>query len=199
MGDQIENVPLVTRRQIMNRINALPLVVDERTKQKILDSIPKEKLKLVYEAKDDDWLPVRLFMEINDHICSEIGEEGSYNLSLKSFDRMIASSTIGQLLRSTLTLLKVNPLAGVKLYAQFWKSIYRNHGGMTFVEKGPNQTQIIISDLPLFVVTNRYSLMAFAGGIHAIFSFSGYEAKVVLDKQSIEKGEASYIATWCSK
>lgn len=198
MGGQAENEPLVTRRQIINRINYLPLVVDNKTKDKILASIPKETLRVVYEAKDDDWLPATLYMEINERICDEIGEQGSYDLSFKSFNKMIASSTIGQLLKSTMSLIRIKPTIGAKLCAKFWKSIYQNLGEMTVNEKGKNQIQIVLSNIPIEAVKNRNILMGFAGGINAILSVSGYEAKVVIEAQSAEKKEVSFIASWNS-
>jgi hypothetical protein len=196
--DTKEKEALVSAHQIQNRLNHLNLVTNNKVIDRILARIPKTTLQTVKQAKKDQWLPVMLYCEINDCIAAEIGDEGCYNLSFRSFNKVVDSSIVSPFFRAALNLFKVNPKTVLKLFPIFTKSIYRNTGEVSILEKGPTRVQILFKNLPPFVAGNRNHLMGLAGGIHAVFSFSGAKALVILEKFSAETGEATFIASWSS-
>lgn len=190
--------PMVHGQVVQNRLNHLNLVADDKTIERILARIPKDILNTVQQVKKGQWLPGTLFAIVNDCIAAEIGDEGCYNLSVKSFNKVVESSIVSPFFRSALNIFKINPKTLLKLLPLFWKSIYKNVGDMQIIEKGPTRIQILFNDLPLYLSGNRNHLMSIAGGINALFSLSGAKTLVIVEKFSKETGQATFIASWAS-
>lgn len=188
---------LVHCQVVQNRIKHLNLVTDEKTIERIIARIPKDTLKTVLEAKKDKWLPINLFLEINDHIAKEIGEEGSYNLSVKSFNKITESSIISPFIRAALYIFKVSPDKVIGLLPLIWRTLYRNTGEITIEQIEPRRLRVSFVDLT--PNTSRSNMMAIAGAMNAIFSFSGVKSIVYIESFSPEEQKATFIASWSSK
>ncbi len=147
-----EKEPLVSALQIQNRINHLNLVTDKNTIDRILMRIPKATLQIVQQAKKDEWLPVRLNVEITDCIAAEIGIEGCYNLSCKSFHKVVDSSMVSPFILAALNLAKIKPSTILKLAPFFWKSIYHNCGEVSVEQLAPTRIRVTINNLPDIVL-----------------------------------------------
>ncbi len=194
--DTTANEPLVRCLVIQNRLKNLNLVADKEAIKRILARIPKETLKTVQEAKKDQWLPGTLFSDINYCIAAEIGEEGVYNLSRKAFNKIIYSSIVTPLFRAALNIFKIQPKTFFKLVPLFWKSIYRNYGEVSIIERGPNQIQILFHDAPSIFAGKRVHLMGVAGAIEGLISVSGARPIVILENHSGETHQASFMLAW---
>ncbi len=83
--DTTANEPLIPAHVIQNNLKHLNLVADKITIDRILARIPKDILRTVQQAKKTDWLFLRSYAEINEFMVAELGEEGVYNLSFRSF------------------------------------------------------------------------------------------------------------------
>jgi hypothetical protein len=192
----IEKEPQMRCRQIRNRIQFIKTVFGEEVQKRIQSRISKTTLQAIEQAEEDQWLPVKLNVEVSDCMAAEIGEEGVYKLSLESFNKALESSTIVQLFRSTMHLLRIKSATVNKLVPVFWRAIYRDCGEMSIVENGPNRISILLIDLPSFIAGNRNYLMAIAGGIHSVMLFGGVTPTVVIEKNLEETKEVSFAVSW---
>jgi hypothetical protein len=194
--DTVDTEPTMRSQQIKQRIQSIGMVFGKDVQKKIMSRIPKETLQTISQAEDDQWLPVKLNVEIFDCIAAEVGEEGIYNLSAKSFNKILASSTVSQLFRSALHLFRIQPTTLVKLTGLFWRAIYRNCGDLSVVKGEQNQAVVLWSNIPPFIGKNRNYLMAIAGGIHSVIAYGGANPRVTLKEYSEEKREAAYVLSW---
>ena len=191
-----ENEPLIPAHVIQNRLKHLPLVADSLTIDRILARIPKDILQTIEQAKEYEWLPVKLSTDINGYIAAELGEEGVYNLSYQSFHKIIGSSIVSPLFRAALNIFRIQPQTLLKIVPFFWKSLYRNCGEVSIIERGPSQVQILFTDLPPFLAGNREYLMGIAGAIHGLSSIIRVKATVILENNSEETQKVSLILAW---
>ncbi len=105
--DKSEKEPLVHCKVVQNRLKQLNLVADNKTIDRILARISKTTLETVQRASENSWIPLILYAEINDAIAAEVGEEGVYNLSYRSFTKFLESSVVSPFFRSAMNLVKV--------------------------------------------------------------------------------------------
>lgn len=190
-----ERRPEVHFRQIQSQLTALAELGDEK-KNRVLGRVSKDTLQLIQNAKEDQWLPISINLELVNCAASELGEEEVYKLGIKSFTLSVNSFMIGPFFRTAINLFKIKPTAVFKLGPQIWRAIHRNCGELTVVEKEKRSVQILLSNLPLEMASSQAYLIGVAGCLYAVLSLSGVDGKVALEQQSEKDRSASFVLSW---
>lgn len=162
----------------------------------MLERFSKDTLKIIQESKEDQWLPVEYDIELTNLVGEEIGEEGLMAWNRKSFEQSLESSMVGPFFRAALNLFKIKPNSVLKLCPYLWKSICRNNGKLSVINKGHNCVHIVIEDIPLVMIQSRAYFLGLAASIQSILSYTKVIGKVELKDQSKETQRAVILVTW---
>jgi hypothetical protein len=187
--------PLIRCRYLHDQLKALELL-GAGVKQRILERVSKTTLQMIKSTKETQWVPFEFAVEFVDCISAEIGDEGIFNLNIKTFSYSIESSMVGPVFRGALKIFKVNPTTLLMLGPFIWNSICCNCGDLQIVEKDAKHTQVIFKNLPLEIVNKRSYLMGIAGVLQAIFSFTGVEGQVTIESVSEPTQSVTYVGSW---
>lgn len=174
---------------------ALESLGDEK-KNRVLGRLSKDTLQAIQNAKEDGWLPIAVNLELVRCAAAELGEDEVHRLGMKSFTFSVNSFVVGPFFRTAITLFKIKPSAVFKLSPQIWKSIHRNCGDLTVVEKEIKTVQILLSNVPLEMASSRSYLIGIAGCLQAVLALSNVTGKVVLESQSEKDHSAAYLLSW---
>ncbi len=190
-----EKRPEVHCRQVKSELLALESLGEEK-KKRVLSQLSKDTFQAIEKAKEDEWLPLAVNLELVACALAELGEAEVRQLGMKSFTLSINSFVVGPFFRTAINLFKTKPSTVFKLGPQIWKAIHRHCGELAIVEKDKHTVRILLNNMPLEMASSHSYLIGIAGCFQAVLALSAVEGKVVLEKQSDKDHSAVYLLSW---
>jgi hypothetical protein len=154
-------------------------------------------LRAIEDATRVDWLPIELNVELAEAVFGEAGEartrawaRASFNLSLNAFFK--------PLLETALRLFDPTPHRLFGFVPRAWPAVYRNAGSAAVVEHAPEESRIVIEDLP-FALMNDAFLRAVAGTFECGLELAQVVGRVEVLPWEPEGRTTTWAATWRRK
>ncbi len=154
--------PRVRARVVHEAIAAFDRFADEGRDQ-VRELVPEESWRAIMGARPLGWVPIEHDRHVPAAFVEIAGEERAHvffrSLLVEQLRRPLLRSTVA----ATVRMLGLSPASMARAAPVGWDVIYRDFGRLRVVQRGPQQTSIVMDHVAQTVFDNPAYMLSFRG------------------------------------